>query len=139
MPSGPFPQLCTTVDGQQYSIEMLSISDDGNALAPLGRMQPSPFTELLLITPPDIPVESPLRRRGPMSIIFSRAGDAKDINVEELSIAPDDGAVLVTVHAPWRWKDIPMSFSARMKRRKAPRMLPGFSSLARCWTVYSIG
>ena len=100
MPSGPFPQLCTMVDGKQYSTEILSISDDSNALAPLGRMQPSPFTELLLITPPGIPAESPLRRRGPMSTNFLRAGDAKDINVEELSIAPDDGAVLVTVHAP---------------------------------------
>ena len=100
MPSGPFPELRFMIDGQQYSREIHSIHDDGDDLTTLGRMQPSPFTELLLITPPGIPAESLLRRRGPMSTNFLRAGDAKDINVEELSIAPDDGAVLVTVHAP---------------------------------------
>jgi hypothetical protein len=31
---------------------------------------------------------------------FLRAGDAQDINVDELGIAPDAGAVLVTVYAP---------------------------------------
>jgi hypothetical protein len=129
MPSGPFPQLCFTVDGQQYSIDILSISDDGDALTSLGRMQLGPFTKLLLITPPGIPTESQLRRRGPVSANFLRAGDAKDINVEELGIAPDDGAVLVTVHAPLAWEGYTYEFFGTYEAPESPPDAPRFRLL----------
>jgi len=102
MPSGPFPELRFMIDGQQYSSEILSIHDDGDDLTTLGRMPPGVYTELLAILPPShpgLPAEARQRfARGPMSIMFLRAGDGCD--VQDLGIPPNDPGALVTVHAP---------------------------------------
>ena len=102
MPSGPFPELRFMIDGQQYSSEILSIHDDGDDLTTLGRMPPGVYTELLAIllpSHPGLPAEARQRfARGPMSIMFLRAGDGCD--VQDLGIPPNDPGALVTVHAP---------------------------------------
>jgi hypothetical protein len=64
-----------------------------------------------------------------MSTHFLRAGDAKDINMEELGIAPDAGAVLVTVHAPLAWEGYTYELFGTYETPESPPDAPRFQLL----------
>ena len=88
-------------------------------------MQPGPFIELLFIPTPGIPVEARRRfERGPMHMMFLRAGDGCD--VQDLDVPLDDPALLVTVRAPLMYKGFTYQVFGTYEAPESPPEAPRF-------------
>jgi hypothetical protein len=88
-------------------------------------MQFGPFTELLFILHPGIPAEILQRfERGPMHIMFLRAGDGCD--VQDLGVPPDDPALLATVQAPHMWHGFTYQLFGTYETPESPPEAPRF-------------
>jgi hypothetical protein len=88
-------------------------------------MQPGPFTETLFFYDLCIPAEERQRFvRGPMSIMFLRAGDGCDVH--DLGIPSDDPAMLVTVREPLLWQGFTYQAFCTYEAPETPPEAPRF-------------